>query len=144
MWFGTRRAPFGGYSSILPEGAFRDNEEFPSKPDYSDIVRKWFSHNYDGRCRTKKGCPRGGFRDGACKNLLAPPCLGEALRRGALPTMIFNDFHGLGANSSSCLFLQKAFFQDYPVGFVSRTRSIYLSASIFRKTSANPNFPKSV
>jgi hypothetical protein len=36
----------------------------------------------DERSRTKKGRPRGGFRDGKYKNLLAPPCLGEALKRG--------------------------------------------------------------
>ena len=39
-----------------------------------------------------------------CKHRTAPPCLGEALRRGSPEIAWFNDFHSLGANSRSCPF----------------------------------------
>jgi hypothetical protein len=50
------------------------------------------------------------------KNLLAPPCLGEALRRGALPNMNFNSW--LGKELPSCAFLQspkKSIFNRFRV-----------------------------
>jgi hypothetical protein len=52
--------------------------------------------------------------------LFAPPCLGEALRRGALAKVTLNDFHGFGVNlTGSCPFLLSRiiqfFFSEYTV-----------------------------
>jgi hypothetical protein len=45
-----------------------------------------------------------------CKHRTAPPCLGEALRRGILFEIAwFDDVHGLGEDSRSCTFQQSLF-----------------------------------
>jgi hypothetical protein len=66
---------------------------------------KVFSHDYDERRRTKKGRPRGGFRDGTCKNLLAPPCLKRGPEAGFIAdkTIFMVWVKTLG----SCQFLQE-------------------------------------
>jgi hypothetical protein len=53
------------------------------------MVRKEFSHNYDERRRPRGDAPAAVLETVNAKNLLVPPCLGEALRRGVLSTRNF-------------------------------------------------------
>jgi len=53
---------------------------------------------------------------------LVPPCLGRGLETGSPPNIQYlQDFHSLGVNSRSCMFLQSKFsepflYQRGPVG----------------------------
>jgi hypothetical protein len=67
------------------------------------------SISYDERRRPRWDAPAAVLGTENAKNHHVPPCLGEALRREALPNMNFNDFYDFVVNVNGSCLLQGIF-----------------------------------